>query len=55
MTTQMRPTGASEVPAELVGVPITEPDAEILVKVESALAKVPAPEDWNPGPVAATG
>lgn len=51
----MRRTPASEVPAELIGVPITEPDAEILVKVEHALATVPALEDWDPGRIAATG
>ncbi len=44
-----------ELHAALVGVPITEPDAEILVKVEHALATVPTPDDWNPDSIAATG
>ncbi len=46
---------ANELRAALVGVRITEPDAEILVAVESALAMVPAPEDWHPGPSAVAG
>lgn len=56
MTTGMpREDESRELHAALVGVPITEPDAEILVKVEHALATVPAAEDWDPGRAVATG
>ena len=54
MTTGDRVESAvSEMPAALVGVPITAPNAEILVQVEHALATVPAAEDWDPGDIAA--
>ena len=36
--------------AALVGVVITEPDAEILVAVEHGLATVPVTDDWHPVP-----
>ena len=50
-----RENEANEFHAALAGIRITEPDAEILVAVEHALAKVPAPEDWHPGPRTAAG
>jgi len=52
---QPREYEMDELHAALAGVPITEPDAEILATVESALSRFPTPEDWYPGVASAGG
>ena len=39
--------------ASLLGVPITPPNPEVLVAVETALAEVLVADDWHPGTAAA--
>ncbi|NLF03461.1 MAG: hypothetical protein GX593_00340 [Actinomycetales bacterium] len=46
---------AAELHAALAGVRITEPDAEILATVESALVQFSTPQDWHPESSAAAG
>ena len=52
---QPREQEAKELEAALAGVTITEPDAEILAIVESALVKFPTPADWYPETSSAAG
>ncbi|MDQ2623678.1 MAG: hypothetical protein M3Y20_00815 [Actinomycetota bacterium] len=55
MTGMPREDEAHELRAALASVRITEPDAEILAIVESALVQFPTPADWYPESSTAAG